>query len=302
MKVTLVSGDQYTAYSGFLPGVIAGIIPRKKLLLDVPAIAAKFGARLEQCNMVDIKPKLRKIVLESGTSISYDCLSINIGGTCEQVISEEGGDVMPVKPVAPFLDWLDNWSDTKRTTVAVIGGGVSGAEVALSIDARLRQDKREGGVYLVGGNPDLVPLRPKLAKSVEKQFMKRGISQILGAQGTTAYPGYVKLSNGVEYLADHVIVSTGVKPWAGFKQTGFELDEDGFILVNSFLESVSHPDVFACGDCASIAGTKTQKSGVNAVRQANTLAYNIIARMTAKPLHKWKIEKKSLAILCWWKS
>lgn len=297
-RVTLICRESLTPYSGLLPGVIAGLVPRRELMLNIASLTRRCGIEYIQQNVISIDPQLRQVVLESGTRISYDHLSVNVGGSCEGMLTEGGGDVMPVKPVVPFLDWLDRWKDHKRLTCAVVGGGISGVEVSLAIDARLRKRGRKGGVYLVGKNTELIPQRPDLAHAASRLLERRGISQILGARAAAAYPGYLQLADRSEHVADLVIVSTGVRPWKGLRESGFECDEQGFVLVNSRLQSVSHPDVLACGDCATVVGGRYPKSGVFAVRQADTLAANVIAKMAAKPLKAWQSEARALAIIC----
>lgn len=297
-KVTLVCGEAYTPYSGLLPGVIAGIIPRRRLSLNVAKLARRYQVDYIEQNVISLDPQLRQVVVETGATINYDHLSINIGGNCDGVIAQEGGDVMPVKPVTPFLDWLENWRDYKRTTCAVVGAGIAGTEVAMSIDARLRKRGRIGGVYIVGRNPELIPHRPQLAAKMQNLLEKRGISQVLGAPASAAYPGQLQLANGSEHVADHVVVCSGVRPWAGLAAAGLEVDEHGFVLVTQKLQSVSHPDILACGDCATVVGSKFPKSGVFAVRQAETLAANMLAKLSHQRMRAWQTSERALAIIC----
>jgi NADH dehydrogenase FAD-containing subunit len=47
------------------------------------------------------------------------------------------------------------------------------------------------------------------------------------------------------------------------------------VLVDDRLRSVSHPEVFAAGDCATLRDAPHPKSGVYAVRHAPVLAENL---------------------------
>jgi selenide,water dikinase len=53
------------------------------------------------------------------------------------------------------------------------------------------------------------------------------------------------------------------------------VDGRGFILVDDQLRSVSHPEVLAAGDCATLRDAPHPKSGVYAVRHAPVLAANL---------------------------
>lgn len=296
-KVTLVSGESEVAYSGMLPGVVAGIYKKRSILIDAKRLAEEHDVGFIHENAVGFDLRLRQVILESGAAVGYDTLSVNVGGDCEGVISEEGGNVMPIKPVLPFLDWLDRWQELKAATCAVIGGGVAGVEIALAVDARLRSRGRVGGVYVVGRNDMLIPRMPRLAAVLRKSLVRRGISTVQGVEAKSAMPGVLRLSDGSEHLADYVVVCTGVRTWGGLAESGLEVDARGCAVVNRWLRSVSHPDVFACGDCASWYSHELPKSGVFAVRQAPTLLANLSARITGGELGEWTTSRNFLQIV-----
>lgn len=57
------------------------------------------------------------------------------------------------------------------------------------------------------------------------------------------------------------------------------VDEQGFVRIDEQLRSVSHPQVFATGDCASWSGQALPKAGAHAVRMAPVLAGNLRAAL-----------------------
>ena len=75
-------------------------------------------------------------------------------------------------------------------------------------------------------------------------------------------------------------------------------DDEGFLLVNDYLQSVDNPFVFGAGDCVSIKKySRLSKNGVNAVRQGPILWDNIKSYMNGKELREFKPQKKYVAIL-----
>jgi selenide,water dikinase len=73
--------------------------------------------------------------------------------------------------------------------------------------------------------------------------------------------------------------------------------ERGFIAVNQQLQSTSHPNVFAAGDVAEMVGDPRPKAGVYAVRQAPTLAHNLVAWCTGAPLRTLNLQRQFLSLL-----
>lgn len=297
VEVTIASNESVMPYSGMLPGVVADLYPKRAMLIDAAALADRCGVDFVNENAIDLDARLRQVRLTSGLKLNYDYLSINIGGDSRGAIAEEGGDVMPVKPALPFLHWLEQWQNTRGTSVAVVGAGVAGVEIALALDARLRGRGRRGGVYLVGSGSDIIPGLPRLAPPLRKLLARQGISQLLGQRAVAAYPGALELEDGSEHHADRVVLCTGVRPWNGLAAAGLDSDGRGFPYINQWLQSVSHPDIFLCGDCASWHRQSLPKSGVFAVRQAHTLAVNMAALCAGEELRTWDCDPRYLSII-----
>jgi NADH dehydrogenase FAD-containing subunit len=91
--------------------------------------------------------------------------------------------------------------------------------------------------------------------------------------------------------------TAGTAPPDLARDSGFATDERGFFLTNDCLQSTSHADVFAAGDCASRQGRDLPKAGVFAVRAAPILAANLRAAMTGAPLAAHRTGKRYLALI-----
>lgn len=92
-------------------------------------------------------------------------------------------------------------------------------------------------------------------------------------------PSSVILEDGRIINCDVAIWATGAEP----QQVSAESDLDllkGFYRVNNFMQSTSHPNIFAGGDCVTmesyVDSPYPTKAGVYAVRAGPIIAQNIM--------------------------
>jgi NADH dehydrogenase FAD-containing subunit len=76
---------------------------------------------------------------------------------------------------------------------------------------------------------------------------------------------------------DRVVLATGSAPFPWQRAADLATDARGFFLVDPTLRSVSHPGVFAVGDCGTSRNAPHPKSGVYSVRHASVLAQNLVS-------------------------
>jgi len=74
------------------------------------------------------------------------------------------------------------------------------------------------------------------------------------------------------------------------------VSERGFVRVDPHLRSLSHPQVFAVGDCAEWA-TPLPKAGVFAVRMGPVIAHNLRAALGQGELRAYSPQSRYLVLL-----
>ena len=75
-----------------------------------------------------------------------------------------------------------------------------------------------------------------------------------------------------------------MKPSKIFETSGLPVGPDKGLLVNRYLQSVKHPDIFGGGDCICFEDKPLDKVGVYAVRQNPVLLNNLFAQLEGRPL------------------
>jgi selenide,water dikinase len=244
---TLVTPYAHHTYSGMLPGFVAGHYALDDIRIDLAALAARAGVKLVLGRVASLQADRRVARLEGGSELAYDIASLDVG-------SESGAPAhaLPAKPFEPFME---RWLDVKERlrTLAVVGGGAAGVEVAMAVAHRTN-----ARVTLYSDRPTF---RAGLAKRIVRQLAANGVELREAAYGGEAF--------------DLVIWTAGAVALPWLRESGLAVDKRGFVLVDEQLRSVSQAEVFAVGDCATLRDAPHPKSGVYAVRHAPVLAMNL---------------------------
>ena len=283
MSIKLISDSDEAPYSGMLPGFVGGQFTRRECLINLPSLCSHVGAEWQRATAVSADTAAARIQLQDGGDEPYDVLSINVGGAPGVPFSAPGA---ATKPVMSFMDWLESMPGAP--SLAVVGAGAGGVETALAFRRRFV----ESDIALIGAS--LLPGFAVRTRQKIRELMKSRNIQFHESTADSFDNGGVVLANGERAAATHVVFATPVCAPEWLQNTGLMLDGNGFIRVNSFLQSESAAGVFAAGDCAN---SGAPKSGAVAVRQAPVLADNIAAFVSGTPLSPWRTRRKLLAIL-----
>lgn len=304
-RVTLVTPYPWLTYSGMVPGLFAGHYEIDECAIDLRALAERAHATIEQTSATHVNTHEREVTCENGTTLGYDVLSLDVG--LQPFTFGARGVERHAILMRPLEKAVKGWSDAivraregRIGSVTVVGAGAAGIELALAMEYRLRQELGLAWAHVrVITNTGLaVPEFPAGARRrLTRKLQRRNIGLHVGSAVMEVGPDYVRLEQGLEFTTDAVFWATGgaAQPW--IRASGFSTDERGFLLTNDRLQSVSHPDVFAAGDCASVQGRPQAKAGVFAVRAAPTLAANLRAALAEQPLVPHVTHPRYLALV-----
>ena len=296
LRYTLIAREADTPYSGMLPGLIRGEYRFGEAHLDCARLAAAAGARLVLAEATEINLAARRVAFAARPSVGFDLLSIDVGGA---PAAGRGG--VPVKPIGRLLERLGTIEGRADAAggpdfrLAVVGGGGAGVELVLALARRFR-----GRARLMLVTADAVPLAraPAAARrAVAAALTAAGVELRYAARALAFDGGALTLADGTTLAADEVLWATDVRAPAFLAASGLVCDPLGCVRVGASLESISHPGVFAAGDCAAIEGAARPKAGVWAVRAGAPLAANLVRAAAGKPLRPWRPQREALAIL-----
>ncbi|MCT8331473.1 selenide, water dikinase SelD [Albidovulum sediminis] len=279
VRLTLIGPDPTAAYSGMLPGHIAGRYPREALQIDLVRLARFAGARLILGRATGIDRTARRVEVAGRPPVAYDVLSVDIGISSEMPsLPGFAEHAVPAKPLDAFADRWAGFvaSAPSGAAVAVIGGGVAGVELALAAAQRLGRDAR---VTLIEAGKALSAVGRGARSALLRHLARAGVTVIEDCAVLRVDADGVRLADGRFVPAQFTLGAAATRAQGWLADTGLAL-QDGFIIVDDHLRSVSDPAIFATGDIAHLAHAPRPKAGVFAVRQAPVLLHNLTVAAT----------------------
>tara|TARA_B100001093_G_scaffold365408_1_gene350225 strand:- start:4709 stop:7015 length:2307 start_codon:yes stop_codon:yes gene_type:complete len=300
LRLTIVTANIRTPYSGMLPAHVEGVWDDDDLHIDLAHLAQFSGARLIVAPCKSIDADGHKLLFADRPALHFDILSINIGGQPDLGAIEGAADhVIPVKPIAEFQKAFDDLLAAglpKRLTV--IGGGAAGCELALALNKRWRDHGVSPEMTLYSRSTRLMPqMATRASHLMFGVLLDAGIKIQLGRAVNKIDAGTIRFCDSTSETFDACFLVSAVRPPRWLSTTGLALDDSGFIAVHPTLQSKSHDNIFAAGDVATIIGSPRPRAGVFAVRAGPVLAKNLRKYLHGYALKRWSAQRRYLAII-----
>lgn len=304
-EVRLVSSQPQLAYSGMVPGVIAGTYQPGEALVDLVGLCRHAGATFTQGTVCGLDAEAGVATLADGTTLGFDTCSIAVGslvaGLDQPGIAARALVPKPIGDALQLVPALSAAAAQGSARVVVVGGGAAGVELACAARARLlRVGVAQPDVTILEQGARLVPDRSlRTSKRVTAECARLGIAVRTRAAVAGAEGAGIRLADGAMLPADVLVWCAGAAapPWLA--ATGLAVDRRGFLEVDEHLCSTSGTRVFAAGDVASLRRFPgTPKAGVFAVRQGPVLAANLRAAIEGRrPERTYVPQQEFLALL-----
>lgn len=281
-RVTLVNPGPTAPYSGMLPGFVAGHYTRDALDIDLVQLARRAGARLVLGAACGIDRDARLIDIEGRPPLGYDVASLDIGITSAMPdLPGFAAHAMPAKPLGALADaWAQYLKATGPARIAVIGGGVAGAELSMAMAHAMRMQDRVAQIHLIDRGQVASGMRERTAHKLRAALRRNRVKVYENAEPVEVAAGYLLLRNGTRIEADFITGAAGARAYDWLAGTGLA-NEAGFIPVDANLRS-RDAAIFAVGDCAELSHAPRPKAGVYAVRQAPFLFDNLRAVLSGQ--------------------
>ena len=244
-KELWISGNQNLEFKDW-SGKDASVYYKKSEFFQKQNVDLNLGKRV-----VAIDAENQIITLDNGHRYEYQKLLLATGSKPIKLPIASPDAKSNVSTFRELKDYvaLRELADQKKKII-VVGGGFLGSELAVGLQNKGAQVEQ---VFPEIGNfgfvlPDY--LADHCTTQVEALNVKVHSSSLVKEISNEHDKVKVTLTNGISLVADHCVVCVGAKPDVEVaKLSGFEIDKNGGILVNSELSARSN--VYAAGDCIS---------------------------------------------------
>lgn len=300
VELVLVSPHALAPYSGMVPGWLSGVYRYDEIVIDFVQLAALAGARWICAEIDSMDPDRQSISLSNGQNLGYDWLSLNVGSTLLPPTDALCAQMLPMRPLADLYQryetllshWRSEAGDQPLRVVAV-GGGAAGFESLLAVLRRLRQERPDRvvqGLLMTSGSRVLPDYPARVQRVALRTLYDAGVD----VQVNTVW------HDSRDQGSDWILWATGAQSHAWqrdpARRGALAVSAEGYVLIDAQLRSVSHPNIFAVGDCAQWTPA-LPKAGVYAVRMGPVLSYNLHAALNGSSLRNYQPQRRFLSLL-----
>ncbi len=308
-RVTLIDRNPYTTFQPLLYQVATGGLNPGDITYSLRRyVSTRPGGRgtFRRATVTGIDLDAKAVVVSRGDPVPYDQLILaqgvganffGIPGASEnaRTIYTRAAALQVRDLIFSGLEHLTASKDPdRRFTVAVVGGGATGVEMAGTLAEmksealpvvypELQQDNFR--VVLVEmADTVLAPFAERLQHYTIHQLKKRGVDVRLGTAVKEVRPDALEFADGGRLETDVVIWASGVGAHPVVAQWGVPQGRGGRILIGGDLRVQGFEDIYAVGDCALDPDNPQPQLAQPAIQMGEYAARHIIARSAGQDL------------------
>lgn len=309
-EIILIDRNNYHTFIPLLYQVATGFIPSEAITYPLRKYVRSLkNTRFLQAEVQKIDLEA-KIITTEAMDLPYDYLVLATGSQA-RFLGVEGAPqyALPMRTIEDAMAirdrLIENFErasicrDLERRmqllTIAIVGGGATGVELAGSIIELVRGtlardytaiDSREVRVILIHSGKRLLADYPQnLSDYTGKHLRRLGVKVHFQSRVSNVMPGAIELDDGTILETATIIWTAGVEAEYPQPQEEIPTAKKDKILVNSHLQLPDYPEVYAVGDVAFVKQNGEPLLGIapEALQQGTAVAQNL--RRQLRGLH-----------------
>ncbi len=277
----LIDKENFFQFNPLLPAVAVGAVETRHIVYPLRDMARHRHIRFVKNKAIRIDLERREVLLHNNLIEPYDTLVVAVGsvtnyydvpGAKEHTYPFKTiVDAMTLRARVVELFEMAEQAETaeqrrRLLSFAIVGGGVTGVEVAAELVEMAREtlmpkypslSPGDVSVVVLEGGDRIVPsARPTHSAYVRRFLERRGVVVRTGAWAERVEPKRVRLSDRTAIDAFTIVWTAGVCPPELVRRLPLLHAKDGRVCVDEYLRALSsdgHPveDVYVLGDCAA---------------------------------------------------
>jgi selenide,water dikinase len=306
-RLTCITDSFIAAYSGMLPGTLAGLYTEDRMQIDLVRLCAASGARLIRGEVTGLDLPNQRVFLRDRPPVPFDALSIGIGSVPKLPPSGTSqAEMVTIKPMQTFLarlgdrlTRLDGSGDRRPWQIAVVGAGAGGVEVTFCLSAYLARNYpgRHYDLALIDSGQEILPgAGAGMIRRARRELAARDVRLMLGREVGDIRQRQLLIDGDALPVDLAIWATSGVAPPL-LGRLGLPTDEKGFLLTRANLRTVADVPVFVVGDSGTSVDHPTPKAGVFAVRQGPVLWENLRRQLNGDPLNPYVPQRNFMKLL-----
>ncbi|HYM80500.1 MAG TPA: NAD(P)/FAD-dependent oxidoreductase [Candidatus Limnocylindria bacterium] len=277
----LIDKENYFQFNPLLPAVAVGAVETRHIVYPLREMARHRHIRFYKNKVIDIDLARRQVVLHNNLRWRFDTLVIAVGSVTDYY--GVPGAAQFTRPFKTLVDAMtlrarvvelfemaeqsEGSSQRQRLlSFAIVGGGVTGVEVAAEIMDMVRETllprypslhRSQLSVTLVEAGDRLVnTARPEHSAYVQRFLERRGVQIRLGANVARVEDKALRFADGGSLEAFTILWTAGVRPPELVQRLPLLHAPDGRVRVDEYLRALDAngqpvEDVWVIGDCAA---------------------------------------------------
>ncbi len=333
-QVTLVDKEPTHLWKPLLHEVAAGSIDPHAYQLEYIAQARQHHFAFRQGELLDLD-RLNKTLTVSRLcdadgaiilpqrQLSYDTLILAIGsitycfgipGATEHALAIDSvrqAEQVRRRILSACMRMRPKMQGSEQLQIVIIGGGATGVELAAELrdtaqvlaayGLSQQSPKRVVRITLIEAGPRiLTPLPESTAADAVRLLHEHKINILTGDPVTEVRADVVLTRSGRRLRSDLTVWAGGIRIPPVLARIGLPVNPMGQVIVMPTLQSITDPDIFAFGDCASCPWPATGKSvpprAQAAHQQAWLLLHSMKRRLAGRSLPTFNYRDRGLLI------
>lgn len=318
--VTLIDRHNFQTFLPLLYQVSTAGLAADHVAYPIRGALRKTKVKFRMGSPISVDHKNKSVKLDSSEVLDFDYLIVALGSATNDFgIKGVAENALGMKTVNEALNIrseimrrfedLCRFEDDTKFSIAVVGGGPTGVEMAGAIAelkrGPLSSDNAHAAknidVYLVEAGQRLLPaLSPKLSQRTKKDLEKLGVKVLTEAVVKEVKPRQILFADGQKIPAEITVWAAGVKGEPTMKKLSIP-QESGRIAVDPTMQVTNYPYIFAIGDIAGAKGADGRflpMVAPVAMQQARFVAKQIQRLEKSEPLTAFKyVDKGSMATI-----